>query len=62
MKIYKLKEICEYKDLTFEVELEYYFDDFLKTYYVDVHLGNKNLQTIKNKYQEIKLSLTKNHE
>ena len=28
MSIFKILEKCEYKGLTFDVELEYYFDGF----------------------------------
>lgn len=56
-KIKKI-EICEYKGLKFEVEQEYYFDDFLKAEYVDVNLGNKNLRKIRNEYRKINNLLT----
>ena len=60
MEIFKKIELCEYKDIKFEVELEYYFDDFLKEYYVDVTLGNENLRRIRNAYRKIKGLLTDN--
>ena len=54
MKIFKLVEQCEYKDLLFDVELEYYYDELLKEYYVDCKLGNENLRKIRNTYRSIK--------
>ena len=58
MKIYKNLELCEYKDLKFEIELEYYFDDFIEEYYVDRNLGNENLRKIRNEYRRLKGLLT----
>ena len=49
MNIFKILEKCEYKGLTFDVELEYYFDDIINEYYVDNELGNENLRKIRNK-------------
>lgn len=51
-------EICEYKGLKFEVEQEYYFDEFLNSEYVDVDLGNENLRKIRNEYRKINNLLT----
>lgn len=45
-------EICEYKGLKFEVEQEYYFDEFLNSEYVDVDLGNENLRKIRNEFRK----------
>ena len=53
MSIFKILEKCEYKGLTFDVELEYYFDDIINEYYVDNELGNENLRKIRNKYREL---------
>lgn len=47
------KELQEYKNIKFEVELEYYYDDKFEDYYVDVELGNKNLKKIRNEYRRI---------
>lgn len=58
METFKKIEKCEYKDIYFNVELEYYYDDMLDEYYVDVELGNKNLKKIRNEYRKIKNLLT----
>ena len=60
MKIFKFIEKCEYKDLIFDVELEYYYDDIINEYYVDVSLGNENLKRIRNEYRRLKKLLTDN--
>lgn len=54
MSIIKKKELCEYKDINFEIELDYYYDQFLDEYYVDAELGNLNLKRIRNEYRRIK--------
>ena len=54
MNKYKVREQCEYKDIKFEIELEYYYDQVIEEYYVDVELGNENLKKIRNEYRRIK--------
>ena len=54
MKKIKIVEHCWYKDLEFDIELDYYFDEELQEYLLDVELGNKNLQKIRDKYNELK--------
>ena len=53
MDTFKIIEECEYKGLTFNVELEYYFDDIINDYYVDNKLGNENLKRIRNEYRRL---------
>ena len=50
----KIKELCEYKDEKFKLELDYYYDEVLEEYYVDSTLGNENLRKIRNEYRRIK--------
>lgn len=57
-KIVKFKENCSIKETTFEVELEYYYDEKNDEYYTDCELTNKNLKIIRNKYREINNLLT----
>lgn len=54
MNKFLLNEECEYKDIKFNLELEYYFDEDIKEYYVDTLLGNENLRKIRNEYRKIK--------
>ena len=58
MKKYEIIENCEYKDIKFEVTLEYYYDEIIQEYYVDAKLGNENLRKIRNEYRKIKNLLT----
>ena len=50
MRKIKKVEICKYREIQFEVEQEYYFNEKLNCEYVDVDLGNKNLRKIRNEY------------
>ena len=52
MDTFKFIEECKYKGLTFNVELEYYYDDTINEYYVDNELGNENLRKIRNEYRK----------
>lgn len=54
MKKFKIKELTDYKDFKFEVELEYYYDEIFCDYYVDEELGNNNLRIIRNEYRRLK--------
>ncbi len=54
MNKYKIREKCEYKDLKFEIDLEYYYDEAIEEYYFDGELGNENLKKIRNEYRRIK--------
>ena len=54
MRKYEINENCEYKDIKFEVTLEYYYDDIIQEYYVDAKLGNENLRKIRNEYRKQK--------
>ena len=54
MKIYKIIQLCEYKELKFEVELDFYYNNFIEEYYTDITLGNENLRKIRNEYRRIK--------
>lgn len=54
MSIVKKVELCEYKDLKFEVILDYYYDETLDEYYIDNVIGNSNLKKIRNEYRKIK--------
>ena len=56
MKKYEIIENCEYKDIKFEVTLEYYYDEIIQEYYVDAKLGNENLRKIRNEYRGISIS------
>ena len=58
MRKIKKVEICKYREIQFEVEQEYYFNEKLNCEYVDVDLGNKNLRKIRNEYRKINNLLT----
>ena len=58
MRKYEINENCEYKDIKFNVTLEYYYNDIIEEYYVDAKLGNENLRKIRNEYRKIKNLLT----
>lgn len=58
MRKYEINENCEYKDIKFEVTLEYYYDDIIQEYYVDAKLGNENLRKIRNEYRKQKKLLS----
>lgn len=60
MEKFKKTELCEYKNIQFEVELEYYYDDIIDEYYVDIELGNENLRKIRNEYRTINKLLLDN--
>lgn len=58
MKTYKIIEICQYKDIEFEVELDFYYDSHINEYYSSGELLNNNLKKIRNEYRRIKGLLT----
>lgn len=60
METIKRVELVEINGIKFEVEKEYFYDNDLKEYYVDVALGNKNLQKMKDEYNKIIKSLNDN--
>ena len=60
METIKRVELVEINGIKFEVEKEYFYDNDLKEYYVDVALGNKNLQKMEDKYNRIIKSLNDN--
>ena len=53
-----IKQMCEYKDDKFEVELGFYYDEIIDGYYTDEILGNENLKRIRNEYRKRKNLLT----
>lgn len=54
MQTYKIKELHTYKDLEFELELEYYYDENVHEYYEDVYLGDLNFKRVRNEYRRLK--------
>ena len=36
-----IKQMCEYKDDKFEVELSFYYDEIIDGYYNSVNIGNR---------------------
>ena len=60
MRIAKRKEEVVVKGVKLDVELSYYYDEEVKSYYDDEKLGNENLRVIRNAYRKKMNLLTDN--
>ena len=60
MSIVKRKEEVVVKGVKLDVELSYYYDEEVKSYYDDEKLGNENLRVIRNAYRKKMNLLTDN--